>query len=93
MPKIIEPEWVSIPAGTFLMGSEEGQENELPVHCVWVDNFAITKYPVTNLEYVRFVEATGHRQPGGWKESRFHPPESAGCGCQLVRRCCLLIIV
>jgi len=74
MPKIIEPEWVSIPAGTFLMGSEEGQENELPVHCVWVDNFAITKYPVTNREYVRFVEATGHRQPGGWKESRFTHP-------------------
>ena len=74
MPKVIEPEWVSIPAGTFLMGSEEGRENELPVHCVWVDNFAITKYSVTNLEYVRFVEATGHRQPGGWKESRFTHP-------------------
>ncbi len=56
------------------MGSEEGQENELPVHRVWVDNFAITKYPVTNCEYVRFVEATGHRQPEGWKESRFTHP-------------------
>ncbi len=67
MPKVIESEWVSIPAGTFLMGSEEERENELPVHSVWMDNFAITKYPVTNREYVRFVEATGHRQPGGWK--------------------------
>ena len=56
------------------MGSEEGQENELPVHRVWVDNFAITKYPVTNCEYVRFVESTGHRQPEGWKESRFTHP-------------------
>ena len=74
MTKVVEPELVPIPAGTFLMGSEEGRENELPVHGVWVDEFAIAKHPVTNREYVRFVEAAGHRQPGGWKESRFTHP-------------------
>ena len=65
-PLLIEPELVTIPAGDFLMGSEAGQENEQPVHRVWVSAFALAKYPVTNREYACFLRAAGHGVPESW---------------------------
>ncbi|MGH8638413.1 MAG: formylglycine-generating enzyme family protein [Burkholderiales bacterium] len=55
---------VSIPAGDFLMGSDDGEEDERPVHRVRLDEFTIGAQPVTNADYARFVHATGHRVPG-----------------------------
>ena len=54
---------VLIPAGAFLMGSEEGFPVERPVHRVFLDAFYLGKYPVTNAQYERFVAETGHRVP------------------------------
>lgn len=56
-------EMVYIPAGDFLMGSDEGPDNESPAHTVYVDAFYVDRYPVTNEEYKRFVDATGHPVP------------------------------
>ena len=39
-----------IPAGTFLMGSDAGQEDERPVHRVRVDAFEMAIHPVTRAE-------------------------------------------
>ena len=50
---------VQIPGGTFWMGSDEGLITERPAHRVSVDTFRVDKYPVTNAQYARFVEATG----------------------------------
>jgi formylglycine-generating enzyme required for sulfatase activity len=50
---------VTIPAGAFAMGSDDGQPDERPVHEVWVSAFALAVCPVTNEEYARFVAATG----------------------------------
>ncbi len=38
-----------------MMGSEDGAENERPVHRVWVDTFEIVACQVTNAEYARFA--------------------------------------
>jgi formylglycine-generating enzyme required for sulfatase activity len=57
------PEMALIPAGEFLMGSEEAEEDERPVHAVDLDDFLIGVQPVTNAEYARFVRDTGHRPP------------------------------
>ena len=65
------PEVVVIPEGWFLMGNDTGQENERPVHRVWLDSFAIGKYPVTNRDYKIFVNATGSAAPPFWSEPRF----------------------
>jgi len=71
---IIEPEVVHIPAGFFLMGSVDGQEDERPVRQVWVEAFAIGKYPVANREYACFLEATRRLAPMSWDDPRFcHP--------------------
>jgi formylglycine-generating enzyme required for sulfatase activity len=58
---------VLIPAGEFQMGDSfnEGEPDELPVHTVYLDAFYIDKYEVTNAEYRKFVQATGHKEPEG----------------------------
>ena len=42
---------VLIPAGWFVMGSNEGNENEIPERRVYLDAFYLDKYPVTNRTY------------------------------------------
>jgi formylglycine-generating enzyme required for sulfatase activity len=61
--------FVSIPSGWFFMGSDEGQDDEKPVHRVWVDAFDLAAYPVTEAQYARFMEATGHDAPRDWASS------------------------
>jgi formylglycine-generating enzyme len=57
------PELALIPGGEFLMGSEDAEEDERPVHRVHVDDFLLGVQPVTNADYARFVRDTGHRAP------------------------------
>jgi sulfatase modifying factor 1 len=52
-----------IPAGEFLMGAEDGEEDERPAHGAYLDEFHIGTHPVTNAEYARFVKETGHPSP------------------------------
>ncbi len=54
------PNMVCIAGGTFRMGSDRHYPEEAPVHRVTVDGFWIDRTPVTNREFRRFVEATGH---------------------------------
>lgn len=53
---------VYVPAGEFTMGDGVG-ENSLP-HRVELSGFWIGVYAVTNAQYLKFVEETGHRVPG-----------------------------
>ncbi|HXG86751.1 MAG TPA: SUMF1/EgtB/PvdO family nonheme iron enzyme [Vicinamibacterales bacterium] len=55
-----------IPEGHFLMGSDDGQEDEQPVHRVWVDAVEIAIYPVTQADYARFLASTDHQRPRDW---------------------------
>jgi len=62
---------VSIPSGTFMMGSpptEEGRfESEAPVHSVEVRAFAAGRYDVTKKEYATYVRETAHAITGDCK--------------------------
>jgi formylglycine-generating enzyme len=49
---------VRIPEGWFWMGSEAGQDNERPLHRVWVDGFRLASCAVTNASYADFARAT-----------------------------------
>ncbi len=51
---------VTIEGKSFDMGSEDGADNERPIHRVYVDSFELSPCPVTNAEYARFVDDTGH---------------------------------
>ena len=59
-PSKAPPGMVWIPAGTFLMGSEDFYPEEAPVHEVSVDGFWMDQYLVTNEQFARFVDATGY---------------------------------
>jgi formylglycine-generating enzyme required for sulfatase activity len=52
-----------IPAGEFLMG--EGRER----HELFLPEYQLGKYPVTNAEYVRFIEAGGYQDKSYWTEA------------------------
>jgi formylglycine-generating enzyme required for sulfatase activity len=49
-----------IPGGTFRMGSDRHYAEEAPAHQVTVGAFWIDRTPVTNREFRKFVNATGH---------------------------------
>ena len=50
---------VLIPAGKFQMGSDKGNENEMPVKTVYLDAYYIDKYEVTNRQYAMFLNTLG----------------------------------
>ena len=54
-------ELVLIPAGSFVMGDNDGLDDEKPVHAVTITPpFYLGKYEVTVEQFRRFVEATGY---------------------------------
>lgn len=70
-----EPALVRIPEGWFLMGSDSGQDNERPLHRVWVDAFLLAACQVTNAEYAYFLRATSGPPPPFWNDPHFSDPE------------------
>src|SRR5215468_5162532 len=50
-----------IPAGTFLMGSDQHYPEESPVHKETVAGFWMDTYLVTNADFTRFVNDTGYK--------------------------------
>ncbi len=57
------------------MGSDSGQDNERPVHRVWVDGFLLSARQVTNSDYSLFLVATGAPRPPFWHDPEFSHPE------------------
>ena len=61
-------EMITIPAGSFLMGSDGSdpyaRPDELPQHSVHLPAYQMGKYQVTRGEYREFIEAGGYRDPG-----------------------------
>ena len=53
------PDMILIPAGEFQMGcgDRDAPSNEKPMHTVYLGDFYIDKYPVTNAQYKRFIDA------------------------------------
>ncbi len=50
---------VVIPAGEYVRGSLGGSRDEMPVHRIFLDSFAMDVHPVTNEQFVRFIEFMG----------------------------------
>ena len=71
----VEPLWVLIPAGWYVMGCETGQDEEKPVHRVWVDAFEMAVVQARNHDFGLFLQATGHPAPPYWRDPDFNCPE------------------
>jgi len=72
-----EPQWVTIPAGKFWMGSEENDRDafgdEKPAHRLFLPEFQIARTPITNAQYLLYIQATGAPAPGLWVDGQ--PPK------------------
>ena len=53
-------EMIFVKGGTFRMGSDKHYPEEAPAHNVTVGSVFIDPTPVTNAQFRKFVEATGH---------------------------------
>ncbi len=76
----LEPQLVSIPSGWFLMGSEEGQDNERPIHSVWIDALELAACQVSNAEYSLFLHHAGKLPPPFWHDPNFNHPRQPVVG-------------
>ena len=81
--KAVLMEMVWIPAGEFQMGSATGGEDrERPVHRVTISHgFWLAKYPVTNAEYQKYLEANREaKKPEYWDNSQLNDPRQPVVG-------------
>jgi formylglycine-generating enzyme required for sulfatase activity len=61
-------EWCEVPTGIVMM--EDGQEGHSERQAVYVDNFQVSKYPITNAQYQCFLEdPMGYGNLGWWQYS------------------------
>jgi ergothioneine biosynthesis protein EgtB len=62
-------DWVPVAAGLYEIGHAApgfSFDNETPRHRVWLDAFLIATHPVTNGDFVEFIEDGGYRRPELW---------------------------
>jgi eukaryotic-like serine/threonine-protein kinase len=70
------PNMISIPAGEFEMGRDDGNEYERPAHTVRVEPFLIDKFEVTNELYYEFVRQMNRQAPKHWIDGLYSPGEA-----------------
>ncbi len=58
-------EMITISAGAFTMGRDEGPEDERPAHQVHLPAFQIDRLPVTNAQFAEFLNVRGHSTASG----------------------------
>lgn len=64
-----------IPGGTFMMGSDDGDQDEQPAHEVVISPFYLDIHEVTIAQYRRFIEATGRPAPLFWHPDLDRPDD------------------
>ena len=64
-----ESRWVRVAGGERRIGHEGDGfcfDNETPRHSVWIHDFEIASHPVTNGNFIDFIEDGGYRRPELW---------------------------
>jgi formylglycine-generating enzyme required for sulfatase activity len=73
-------ELIRIPGGEFVMGSDV-DDREKPSHSVRVSAFYLSRYPVTNEEYGRYLEANpNEKKPEYWGNRQYNQPRQPVVG-------------
>jgi formylglycine-generating enzyme required for sulfatase activity len=63
---------VYVPGGVLKIGRDVGgEENERPAHTVTINPFFLDRLEVTNEEYRKFIQATGHIAPPSWQNGLY----------------------
>ena len=74
------PEVVEIPAGVYLMGQQDGRDEESPVHEVEVRSLRLGRCQVTNAQYDEFIRATGREPTRFRRQEHFDQPRQPVTG-------------
>ena len=64
-----EISWLAVDEDVYQVGQHGdafGYDNEYPRHKVMLNAFALASRPVTNAEYIAFIEDGGYREPALW---------------------------
>lgn len=74
---VIDFDWVTIPSGEFLMGSDKQKDKqaydiEMPLHMLSLPGYAISRTPVTVAQFAAFVQATDYRTVAEERDSEYH---------------------
>ena len=65
--------WCEVPAGPFIMGSEDGDNDEKPQYIFDIPyTYHIARYPVTNAQFHCFVDDGGSAHKPYWVEAASH---------------------
>jgi iron(II)-dependent oxidoreductase len=67
---------VLIPSGNFTMGKVQQGADFSPAHPVKLNSFYMDIHEVTNAEYKKFCQATGHKYPEFWNVDLFRSGDS-----------------
>lgn len=68
-PRALPARWIERPGVLVEIGHPGGgfgYDNEFPRHRFWLEPYALASRPVTNGEYLAFIEAGGYRDPLLW---------------------------
>lgn len=80
----VRPQMTTIPAGIATLGLKREQEgtfgwdNEFEEHSVFVPEFRIDIYKVTNFQYLRFVAEGGYGEKSFWSDAAWQWLRSSG---------------
>ncbi|MCB0032692.1 MAG: SUMF1/EgtB/PvdO family nonheme iron enzyme [Anaerolineales bacterium] len=73
-------EWIEIPAGEFWMGAathdKQAYNDEKPLHKLYLPTYWMGKTPITNAQYLTFVQDSNQGNPEHWKNGRY--PDGKG---------------
>ena len=64
-------EMIEIPAGKFVMGTNERLSDEGPEHTIYQEDFLIDKFEVTNAQYKKFIDATDRGSPSHFRNRTY----------------------
>ena len=71
----VQPGWVEFQGGAVQIGKTAGGSSfgadfmfdcEGPRHTVWLEPYALATHPITNREWIAFMDGGGYRQPTLW---------------------------
>lgn len=74
--------WAEFNAGSKYLGTDASDgfayDVEGPQHQVYMAPFALAKYPITNLDYLNFIEDGGYQNPEFWMSEGFDLAQREG---------------
>lgn len=86
-----QPGWAQFQGGAVQIGKADTGSDfmfdcEGPRHTVWLEPYALTTHPVTNREWIAFMQDGGYRQPTLWLSDGWAWVQREGIGAPLYWR-------